>query len=109
MATEIVFADIKLKREYESLEHSTEFGWLYKALNRAFTDIMNNPSAGIPLKKYRIPTDLIRKRIDNLWKYDLPNGWRLLYSLGRQGITVMALVLEWCDHESYKKKYSGRI
>jgi hypothetical protein len=69
---------------------------------------MNKPSSGVPLKKYRIPKNIARKNIDNLWKYDLPNGWRLLYSLGREGITIMALVLEWCDHGSYRKKYSGR-
>jgi len=108
MEAEIIFADMKLKREYESLEHSAEFGWLYKALNRAFTDITKNPSVGIPLKKYRIPRDLLRRKIDNLWKYDLPNGWRLLYSLGRHGVTIIALVLEWCDHDGYQKKYSGR-
>ncbi len=94
METQIVFADRKLKAKYESLEHVPEFAWFYKALNRAFTDIMKNPSAGIPLKKYRIPKDLAGKRIDNLWKYDLPSGWRLLYSLGREGIVIMALVLE---------------
>ena len=106
MEAEINFASRKLKDEYESLEKSSEFGWLYKALNRAFTEIMSNPSVGIPLQKYRIPKEM--KRIDNLWKYDLPNGWRLLYSLGREGITIIALVLEWCDHDRYQKKYSGK-
>ena len=66
------------------------------------------PSVGIPLKKYRIPKYLKLKRIDNLWKYDLPSGWRLLYSLGRNKIKIIALVLEWCDHDSYQKKYSGK-
>ncbi len=108
MEAKIIFADKKLKEEYESLEHSAEFGWLYKALNRAFADIMDKPSIGVPLKKNRIPKDLARKKIDNIWKYDLPSGWRLLYSLGREGITIIALVLEWCDHDGYQKRYSGR-
>jgi hypothetical protein len=108
METKIMFADRKLKEEYESLEHSAEFSWLHKALNRAFADILDKPSIGVPLKKYRIPKDFANKKIDNLWKYDLPSGWRLLYSLGREGITIIALVLEWCDHDSYQKRYSGR-
>lgn len=107
MEAEIIFANKKLKEEYESLEKSKEFKWLHKALDRAFTDIMKSPSVGIPLKKYRIPKGLKLKRIDNLWKYDLPSGWRLLYSLGKEGITIIALVLEWCDHGSYQKRYSG--
>ena len=91
MEAEIIFVDKKLKEEYESLEESTEFRWLYKSLNRAFGVITKTPSVGIPLKKYSIPS-----------------GWRLLYSLGRDKIKIMALVLEWCDHDSYQKKYSGK-
>jgi hypothetical protein len=109
MGTEIIFADRKLKSEYESLAKSAEFGWLHKALSSAFSDIMGNPSAGVPLKKYRIPRSLRSGSVDNLWKYDLPKGWRLLYSLSvdRSRISIMALILEWCDHGSYQKKYSG--
>ena len=108
MEAEIIFVDKKLKEEYESLEESTEFRWLYKSLNRAFGVITKTPSVGIPLKKYRIPKNLKLKKIDNLWKYDLPSGWRLLYSLGRDKIKIIALVLEWCNHDSYQKKYSGK-
>ena len=108
MEAEIVFADKKLKEQYESLDENPEFGWLYKALNRAFADISKDPSIGVPIKKYRIPADLRLEKINNLWKYDMPSGWRLLYSLGRHGITIMALVLEWCDHDSYQKRYGGR-
>ena len=108
MGAEIIFVDRKLKEDYESLEDSAEFKWLYKALTRAFGDIMENPSAGIPLKKYRVPKNLRSVKINNLWKYDLPGGWRLLYSLARDKIRILSLILEWCDHHTYEKKYSGR-
>ncbi|MFH1978007.1 MAG: hypothetical protein ABIJ92_01650 [Candidatus Aenigmatarchaeota archaeon] len=75
-------------------------------MTKAFIQIIETPGIGIPLKKYRIPKNL--KDIDNLWKYDLPSGWRLLYSLGKEGITIIALVLEWCDHDTYQKNYSGK-
>jgi len=106
MAAEIIFRDKKLKEEYELLENSPEFKWLHKALTKAFVQITETPGIGIPLKKYRIPKNF--KDIDNLWKYDLPSGWRLLYSLGKEGITIIALVLEWCDHDTYQKNYSGK-
>ena len=64
METEIIFVDRKLKNEYDSLERNKEFKWLYSALTRAFTDIIGNPSVGVPLKKYRIPRDLKSKKID---------------------------------------------
>ncbi len=108
MGAEIIFVDRKLKDEYESIGNSSEFAWLHKALTRAFRDIMDNPSCGIPLKKYRVPKNLKSVDIDNLWKYDLPGGWRLLYSLAKDEIRIMSLILEWCDHHTYEKKYSGK-
>lgn len=108
MGAEIRFVDRKLRNEYESLKDSAEFAWLYKALTRAFEDIMEKPSCGIPLKKYRVPKDLKSLDINNLWKYDLPGGWRLLYSLAKGEIRIISLILEWCDHHTYEKKYRGR-
>jgi len=107
MGTEIVFWNKKLKNAYESLRRRSAFETLYKALSGAFKDIMGNPAAGIPLEKYRIPKEL-RSQITNLWKYELPGGWRLIYSLAGNKITIIALILEWCDHKTYEKKYSGK-
>lgn len=33
--------------------------------------------------------------VDNLWKYDLPKGWRLLYSVRGNEIIVISIILEW--------------
>lgn len=107
MGAEIRFADRKLKEEYEHLAGKKDFEWLYKALTRAFREISETPQRGIPLQKYRIPHSWTGE-INNLMKYDLPCGWRLLYSVKRSTISIVALVLEWCDHDSYQKKYSGR-
>ncbi len=107
METRVVFESEKVQKQYESLKNRKEFKSLYNSLNKAFKEISKDPSSGISLEKYRIPKD-ISKRFDNLWKYDLPMGWRLLYSTEADRIIIMAIILEWCDHKTYQRKYSGR-
>ena len=80
MKSKVVFADSKLKEVFEKFKDSkTEDQKLYKWLNRAFDDIAEDAFCGIQIPKKLIPKVYIEKYgIDNLWKYNLPNAWRLL-------------------------------
>ena len=107
--TRIVFAHEKVKEAFERLKDSAAEKRLYDNLMRAFRDIEENPAAFIHIKQRLIPKEYISKYgIDNLWKYDLPNGWRLLYSLGRDEIEIIAIMLEWLDHKNYEKRFGYR-
>lgn len=106
LTTKIVFADEKVKEAFEKLKNSPDEKRLYENLMRAFKDIEENPNAFIHIKQKLIPKVYINKYgIDNLWKYDLPNGWRLLYSLGKGEIEIIAIILEWFDHKDYEKRF----
>ncbi len=107
MKAEIVFADEKLKQAFDKLKDSkTEDKQLYELLKRAFEDIEHNPSGFIHIQKDLIPKEYKQKySVDNLWKYDLPNGWRLLYSLSREKVLLLAIILEWMDHKSYERRF----
>jgi hypothetical protein len=107
MKAEIVFADERLKQAFNKLKDSkTEDLQLYGLLKRAFEDIEKNPSGFIHVPKNLIPKEYIRKYgIDNLWKYDLPNGWRLLYSLSKDKVLLLAIILEWLDHKNYERRF----
>lgn len=107
MNAEIVFADEKLKQTFDKLKDSkTEDRQLYELLKRAFEDIENNPSGFIHIPRNLIPKEYKQKYgIDNLWKYDLPNGWRLLYSLSREKVLLLAIILEWMDHKNYERRF----
>ncbi|MCX6814040.1 MAG: hypothetical protein NTY20_00080 [Candidatus Aenigmarchaeota archaeon] len=107
--TRIVFADEKVKKAFEKLKHEKAEKRLYDTLMRAFKDIEESPTAFIHIRQKLIPKEYVSKyKIDNLWKYDLPNGWRLLYSLGRDEIEIIAIVLEWLDHKNYEKRFGYR-
>ena len=108
MKSEIVFADRKIKKAFEKLKISkTEDRKLYEFLLRAFEDLEKNASSGIQIQKKLIPKEYTNKygSLDNLWKYDLPNGWRLIYTIKKDQIIVLSIILEWMDHKHYERRF----
>lgn len=83
MKCRVVFADMKVKVSFEELRDSkTEEQKLYSYLNRAFDYISENAFCDIQNPKKLIPKKYLKKhKIDNLWKYNIPGAWRLLYSV----------------------------
>jgi hypothetical protein len=104
----VVFVDENLKEAYEKLKDSTtEDKRLYKWLNRAFDDIKEDYTCGILIPKKFIPSSYIKKYgIDNCWKYDLPSGWRLLYSVKAKEILILAIIIEWLSHKKYERRFN---
>ncbi|MBI2452328.1 hypothetical protein HYV50_04615 [Candidatus Pacearchaeota archaeon] len=102
--SEIKFADEKVKKSFEELE--TEDPSLFKILTQALHNIKENAFCGIQVPKNLIPKEYIQKYdAGNLWKYDLPKGWRLLYTIRRDEIVVFSIVLEWLDHKNYERRF----
>ncbi len=105
----VYFADEKVAKEYEKLSTSKEFSELFRFIKRAIDDIKAKPDCGIAMHKSLIPKEYVQKyRVTSLYKYDLPNGWRLLYSLGKEGIEIIAIILEWCSHKEYERIFGYR-
>ena len=80
MKSHIKFAEERLKKTLVKLKNSkTEDKKLHKWINRALDDIEEDAFCATQVPKKLIPKVYIEKyEIDNLWKYDLPSGWRLL-------------------------------
>jgi Txe/YoeB family toxin of Txe-Axe toxin-antitoxin module len=107
MKSRVVFAETKLKKTYEKLGKSNkEDKKLYKWLNRAFDDIAEDAFCGIQIPKKQISKEYLKKYgIDNLWKYNLPHAWRLLYSVARDELIIIAIILEWLPHKKYERRF----
>lgn|SRR5512137_609415 len=107
MKARVVFADGKLKEVFERLENSTaEDRKLHKWLGRAFDDIARDAFRGIQIPKRLIPAQYVAKYgINNLWKYNLPRAWRLLYSVARDEVIIIAVILEWLPHKEYERRF----
>ncbi len=77
--SKVVFIDKKLEVCFNSLKENDP---IKKSIIRAIHDLRQNAFSGIQVPKRLIPKAYIQKyRINNLWKYDLPKGWRLLYTI----------------------------
>jgi hypothetical protein len=44
--------------------------------------------------------------INNLWKYNLPNAWGLVYSVVGSEVEIIAILLEWFPQKEYEKKFN---
>ncbi|RLE47195.1 hypothetical protein DRJ25_02990 [Candidatus Woesearchaeota archaeon] len=107
MKSVVYFADEKLKEAYNKLKNSkVEDRMTYKWISRAIDDLETNAFCGIQIPKKIIPKIYIDKyQIDNLWKYDLPKGWRLLYSVANGEILIVSIIIEWMSHKEYERRF----
>ena len=80
---------------------------LKKHIRKAIEEIKENAFVGIRIPKRLFPKDYITKYgITNLWKYDLPDGWRLIYTLTSPNkVEVISVILEWFNHKEYEKRF----
>lgn len=105
LPSKVKFGDEKVKKAFIELSKSDE-NKVYSWLIRAFKDIEQNAFCGIQIPKKLIPQEYKNKhKIHNLWKYNLPNAWRLLYSVENQEIVIVSIILEWMGHKKYEKKF----
>lgn len=103
----IFFLEENFKKQLETLKKGDlSEQELFRQLNLAFDNLKKNAFCGMQIPKRLIPKEYIKKyQIDNLWKYSLPNAWRLIYSVGNDGVQVLSLILEWLDHKNYEKRF----
>ena len=106
--SEIRFGDENVKKAYLELD-SLKFqeNQLKEWLDRAFNDIQKNTFCCIQIPKKLIPNEYTKRfgQINNLWKYDLPNGWRLFYTIKKDKVVVLSIILEWLDHKEYERRF----
>jgi hypothetical protein len=83
---------------------------LYGFIERAIADLKENPLCGIGVPRQVWPKDYVRDYgIDNLRKYDLPNGWRLTYTLKGSTVEIVSVILEWFSHKEYEKRFKYNV
>ncbi len=110
-AKHVAFTDEKLLKAFEELKHGKfEEKELASYIQRAIDDLKENPLIGIIVPKKLWPRDYIAKfQVNNLRKYDLPNGWRLIYTLKGNEVEIVSVILEWFKHKEYEKKFHYKV
>ncbi|MBU2099973.1 type II toxin-antitoxin system YoeB family toxin [Candidatus Micrarchaeota archaeon] len=107
---QVAFAEEATRNAFDKLKQGKfEDKNLYEFIDRAIDDLKENPFVGIKISKKLWPKEYAQKyKINNLWKYNLPNAWRLLYTMRGDSIKIIAVILEWLDHTSYSRKFGYR-
>jgi len=107
LPSDIRFADENIREAFYKLEKGDDSEReLFKLINQALDNLEENAFCGIQIPKRLIPKEYILKfGVKNLWKYDLPKAWRLIYSVVNDEIVIVSLVLEWLDHKKYEKRF----
>ena len=103
----VTFGTLKIEKEFEELKNGKfEDKNLYTFIDRAITDLKKNPSCGTKISKHLWPKEYVTNyEIKNLWKYDLPNAWRLLYTIVGNEVKIVSVILDWMTHKEYDRKF----
>ncbi len=106
--SDILFGDKNIKKAFLEL-NSKKFQekQLKEWLERAFEDIEKNAFCGIQIPKKLIPKEYHSRfgRLENLWKYNLPDAWRLIYTVKKDKVVVLSIILEWMNHTKYDRVF----
>ncbi|HOZ35671.1 MAG TPA: hypothetical protein PLK55_01640 [archaeon] len=82
---------------------------IYNSFLRKIELIKSNPGYGDNIPKPQIPKEYIEKyKINNLFRLELANYWRCLYSLTdkkENTVEIIAFVIDLLDHNKYNKKF----
>ena len=100
--SKVVFLEDKLENSFYIMKEDDP---LKKSLIKAIRDLKQNAFAGIQVPKKLIPKEYIKKYgLKNMWKYDLPQGWRLLYNVTADNeVELISAILDWFTHKEYEK------
>jgi hypothetical protein len=96
----------KVKEDKKNGLKNSQSIQLLNSFNRSIQNLKNSPICGTHIPKENIPKKFVQKwDIDNLWKIDLTNYWRILYTLETNVVKIKAIVLCITDHKKYNKLF----
>ena len=98
------------KESYILLKDQTdkESQSLLNSINRITEILKNNPQFGDPIPKRLIPKSLMNEAIQNLYRVELSNYWRMLYTIEGTKIEILVFVLKIMNHKDYDKLFGYR-
>ncbi len=78
---------------------------ILNSIERIKPILKDNPQFGDPIAKRLIPRLLREKGIQNLYRVELSNYWRMLYTIEGSKVEIFLFVLNIVDHKDYNKLF----
>lgn len=97
----------KAKKAYIELKkrNDKESKIILNSFNRIKEILKDNPQYGDPVKKELIPIEFRKLGITNLYRTELSNFWRMMYTIEGNRVEIFLFVLNICDHKEYNKLF----
>lgn len=76
---------------------------ILNSFNRMKQILKENPQYGDPIPKRLIPESLRKHGIQNLYRAELSNYWRMLYTIEGNQIDIFLFILTIMNHKDYNK------
>ena len=81
---------------------------ILRSIHRVIEILKQNPQFGDPIAKDLIPESLKKEGIVNLYRAELSNFWRMVYTLEGTQIEIFTFVLNIVDHPTYNRLFGYR-
>ena len=78
---------------------------IVKSFERVREILKANPQFGDPIKKELIPIKLRKLGIQNLYRVELSNYWRMIYTIEGNRVEIFLFVLNIFNHDDYNKLF----
>jgi len=95
------YIELKKRKDKESKS-------ILNSIERTKDILKENPQYGNPIKKKLIPKELTKLGIKNLYRVELSNFWRMLYTIEGNKVEILIFVLKIVDHKNYNKLFGYR-
>ena len=90
------------KKDIDSSFHQT----LLRSIKRAINLLKENPFSGDQIPKRIIPREYVKKYdVENLWRIELANRWRLIYTITGNKLEIVSFVIDIFNHKNYDKTF----
>jgi len=96
-------------KQMESGKESSEEIQLLRSIKQKVDFIKDNPFYGNHIAKNLIPEEYkVKYKVTNLFRAELSQFWRMLYTLKGDEIEIVAFVLDIINHPAYDSKFGYR-
>jgi len=100
-----IFLKGQAKETYLKLKSKNNKGSeiILNSFNRIKEILKQNPQYGQPINKKLIPKKILNLGITNLYRVELANFWRMLYTIEGNKIEILLFIINIVDHKEYNK------
>lgn len=93
----------QVEKEKEEGLTNSDNQMLLKSINKAIERLKVNAHAGDHVPKKTAAQALKHYQVQSIWRMELVNYWRLVYTITADEVDIIAFVLDCIDHPTYNK------